>query len=117
MIAAACRPFHGRMPHRIRLTGPPAKNLFFYRPLTLQARRQAFRRWCAERRAIYFFTGAAALAGGGAIEGGLASTVFTAGEILSAFASSTLTCHNCVSLRCVLKLGMPDRRRPFLAFQ
>ena len=29
MIAAACRPFHGRMAHRIRLTGPSAKFSFF----------------------------------------------------------------------------------------
>src|SRR5260370_42709391 len=28
MIAAACRPFHGRMGHRIRLTGPAAKVSF-----------------------------------------------------------------------------------------
>src|SRR5712671_4764431 len=40
----------------------------------------------------YFFPGTAA--GGGAIAGGLARTVFTAGEILSAFCSRTLTCHN-----------------------
>src|SRR5258707_4319557 len=108
MIAAACRPFHGRMAHRIRLTGPSAKNLFFYRPLTPRARRQAFQRWCAERRAIYFFTGAAAAAGGGGIEGGLASTVFTAGEVVAAFESRALTFAKCVSLRRAFTPGGQD---------
>ena len=53
----------------------------------------------ASNDADYFFTGAAAVAGGGAMAGALARTAFTAAETLSAFASKTLTCHNCVSLR------------------
>ena len=53
----------------------------------------------------------------GAGGGGLVSAAFTAGEILSALASNTLTCHNCVSFRLALKPGIPVSRMPFAAFQ
>src|SRR6202011_1318569 len=66
-----------------------------------------------------FFAGAGGDAGcaGCATDGVAARVVFTAGEILSAFANKTLTCQSCVSFRDALKPGMPVRRMPFLAFQ
>src|SRR5579863_8916416 len=48
---------------------------------------------------------------------GAASAAFTAGEILSALASSWLTCQSWKSVRRPLKPGMPVRRMPFVAFQ
>src|SRR6267154_990701 len=47
----------------------------------------------------------------------VARAAFTAGEILSAFASNTLTCQICVSLSVSLNAGMPVKRIPFFAFQ
>jgi len=66
---------------------------------------------------IYFFVLAGLCGSIGAGIGGGASCCFTASEILSAFASSRLTCHICVSLRLPLNPGMPVKRIPFATFQ
>jgi hypothetical protein len=65
----------------------------------------------------HFLGGAGAGATAGGAEGGLARAVLTAGEILSALASKTLTCQICVSFSASLNRGMPVKRIPFFAFQ
>src|ERR1700682_5545491 len=108
MIAAACKRL------RLHAAQNPA-----YRPV-----RQIFKPFrqsasCSKACGHpHFFTGAGAGdAAGMAAGGALVKMAFTAGEILSAFASKTLTCQRCVSFSDPLKPAMPLRRMPFLPFQ
>src|SRR5205814_161458 len=76
-------------------------------------------RLASREKRVYYFFGAVGTAFGltGAAGGKFVSAVFTAGEILSAFASNTLTCHSCVSFKRPLNPGIPVKRMPFSAFQ